>query len=81
MNINRNQKVLTLLFCVLLIVVLFNFTPAWEWGYNGQTHFYGNFFAIDPSHIYYKFFIIEIAFLALLYLLIMLVLNNQKRSN
>jgi hypothetical protein len=88
MTFNIPQKILTIAYCICLIVIVFFLTPysfmvSIESPHTTQYSIYdhtevrfGNFFSITNSIIYDKFFI-EIGILSIVYLLALIVLKTK----
>lgn len=83
MQLNKNQKILTIVYACCLLAILFLITPALRYNEYGQAETaYGSVFAIAEQRIYFKKLFIEIGTLTVIYILLLLVLKTpSKQSN
>lgn len=80
MTFNKNQKILTLVYFISLIGILFFLTPYINYnryGYGAHIRF-GNFFSMtDLDYITYTKFFIEIGIVTVIYYLSLIILKNK----
>ena len=90
MTFNNYQKLFTILYCCLLLLVVLKFTPYHhyqQYELNGIYRdsenvdtikdYYGNFFSINTPQIIFKKLYFEFVFLTALYLLALLILKKK----
>ncbi len=73
MTFNKSQKIITILYCLFLVLIFLTLTPYQKYTYD--IHF-GNFFVIDRPIIYTKFFI-ECGALTIIYYLSLIIFKSK----
>ena len=81
MVFNKSQKILTISYCVLLLLVLFALTPGYENvdpsdPFSKTKIVYRGIFEFSQHRIYYKTLFTELGVLSLIYVLMMLVFKS-----
>ena len=77
MTFNKNQKIVTIIYCIFLVLILLFLTPYAIYNRFGLDQIkFGNLFIIEHKIVYPKLFI-EIVVLTIIYCLSVLMLNKK----
>jgi hypothetical protein len=80
MQLNRNQKILTIIYCIGILIILFALTPAYFVEHNDKLSYYGSFFHVNPDRVFYGRFFAELGTWTLFYLLFSLILKTPEKK-
>lgn len=80
MDLNKSQKIATLIYCMGIIIVLFALTPWSEDKYSAAR--YGTYFAVESKfRVHYKALYFELGILTFLYLMALIYFKTSKSSS